>query len=91
LVAKTARRSAAAQPLIVLALPATRRRINSVHAAEEHNLAYFRLKEEVEETCLFAGRRSDLLRRDHGKWRLAGREILLEQNAPLAKNLTLFF
>ena len=44
------------------------------------------------ETYLFAGRRNDLLRRDdNGRWRLARREILLDQNVLLAKNLTVFF
>ncbi|HEX3864035.1 MAG TPA: 3-phenylpropionate/cinnamic acid dioxygenase subunit beta [Stellaceae bacterium] len=43
------------------------------------------------ETYLFAGRRNDLLRRDGSDWRLARREILLDQNVLLAKNLTVFF
>ncbi len=44
------------------------------------------------ETYLFAGRRNDLLRRDDGgRWLLARREILLDQNVLLAKNLTVFF
>lgn len=43
------------------------------------------------ETYLFAGRRNDLLRREDGRWRLARREILLDQNVLLAKNLTVFF
>src|SRR6185312_7775204 len=42
------------------------------------------------ETYLFAGRRNDLLRRESGSWRLARREILLDQNVLLAKNLTVF-
>lgn len=43
------------------------------------------------ETYLFAGRRNDLLRREGDRWRLARREILLDQNVLLAKNLTVFF
>jgi len=43
------------------------------------------------ETYLFAGRRNDLLRRNNGTWLLARREILLDQNVLLAKNLTVFF
>jgi len=43
------------------------------------------------ETYLFVGRRSDLWRREDCGWRLAKREILLEQNVLLAKNLTTFF
>jgi 3-phenylpropionate/cinnamic acid dioxygenase small subunit len=43
------------------------------------------------ETYLFVGRRTDLLRREGDSWRLARREILLDQNVLLAKNLTVFF
>ena len=43
------------------------------------------------ETYIFVGRRSDLWRREDAGWRLAKREILLEQNVLLAKNLTTFF
>jgi 3-phenylpropionate/cinnamic acid dioxygenase small subunit len=43
------------------------------------------------ETYLFAGRRHDLWRRVKDGWRLARREILLDQNVLLAKNLTTFF
>lgn len=44
-----------------------------------------------DETDLFVGRRKDRLRRSVDGWRLTRREILLEQNVLLAKNLTLFF
>jgi 3-phenylpropionate/cinnamic acid dioxygenase small subunit len=43
------------------------------------------------ETAIFVGRRSDLWRREDAGWRLAKREILLEQSVLLAKNLTTFF
>lgn len=43
------------------------------------------------ETYIFVGRRNDLWRRAEVGWRLAKREILLEQNVLLAKNLTTFF
>jgi 3-phenylpropionate/cinnamic acid dioxygenase small subunit len=43
------------------------------------------------ETYLFVGRRIDRLRKIDGGWKLAKREILLEQNVLLAKNLTVFF
>ncbi|MFZ2007299.1 MAG: 3-phenylpropionate/cinnamic acid dioxygenase subunit beta [Stellaceae bacterium] len=43
------------------------------------------------ETYLFVGRRNETWRREDGGWRLAKREILLEQNVLLAKNLTTFF
>lgn len=43
------------------------------------------------ETYIFVGRRNDLWRRGAAGWVLAKREILLEQNVLLAKNLTTFF
>jgi len=43
------------------------------------------------ETYLFAGKRTDLLRRAGPCWQLARREIVLDQNVLLAKNLTVFF
>ena len=44
-----------------------------------------------DEENLFLGRRIDTLRRVDGSWRIARREILLDQNILLAKNLTVFF
>jgi 3-phenylpropionate/cinnamic acid dioxygenase small subunit len=43
------------------------------------------------ETYIFVGRRNDTLRLTDGGWKIARREILLEQNILLAKNLTTFF
>jgi 3-phenylpropionate/cinnamic acid dioxygenase small subunit len=43
------------------------------------------------ETYFFVGRRVDRLRKVGDAWKLARREILLEQNVLLAKNLTVFF
>lgn len=45
------------------------------------------------ETDFFVGRRHDTLRRaaDGNGWRIARRELLLDQNVLLAKNLTLLF
>ena len=43
------------------------------------------------ETYLFVGRRIDRLRKVDAAWKLARREILLEQNVLMAKNLTVFF
>ena len=43
------------------------------------------------ETYTFVGRRNDTLRATQGVWKVAKREILLEQNILLAKNLTMFF
>jgi 3-phenylpropionate/cinnamic acid dioxygenase small subunit len=43
------------------------------------------------ENHTFIGRRTDLLRRVGDSWQIARREMLLEQNVLLAKNLTVFF
>jgi 3-phenylpropionate/cinnamic acid dioxygenase small subunit len=43
------------------------------------------------ETYTFVGRRHDTLRLTDRGWKIASREILLEQNILLAKNLTTFF
>ena len=43
------------------------------------------------ETYLFAGKRTDLLRRAGEGWQVAKREITLDQNVLMAKNLTVFF
>jgi hypothetical protein len=37
------------------------------------------------------GRREDALRRVDGEWRIAQRQVFLDQNVLLAKNLTFFF
>ena len=43
------------------------------------------------ETYTFVGKRNDTLRRTESDWKIARREIILEQNILLAKNLTMFF
>ena len=43
------------------------------------------------ETDFFVGKRNDTLRRDGTSFKIAAREIFLDQNVLLAKNLTLFF
>jgi 3-phenylpropionate/cinnamic acid dioxygenase small subunit len=43
------------------------------------------------ETSLFVGKRLDQLRRDGDRWKLANREITLDQSVLQAKNLTVFF
>jgi 3-phenylpropionate/cinnamic acid dioxygenase small subunit len=43
------------------------------------------------ETYTFVGRRKDVLRRCARDWQIARREIILDQNILLAKNLTIFF
>lgn len=43
------------------------------------------------ETALFVGKRFDRLRRDAGAWKIARREIMLDQSVLQAKNLSVFF
>ena len=43
------------------------------------------------ETYFFVGKRTDVLREEAGEWKLLRREIELDQNVLLAKNLTVFF
>ena len=43
------------------------------------------------ETYTFVGKRTDTLRKTGGSWKIAKREIILDQNILLAKNLTAFF
>jgi 3-phenylpropionate/cinnamic acid dioxygenase small subunit len=44
-----------------------------------------------DETDFFVGKRQDVLRRVDNQWKIARRQILLDQNVLLAKNLTVFF
>lgn len=41
------------------------------------------------ETDFFVGKREDTLRREEGRWKLARRKIILDQNVLLPKNLTI--
>jgi len=43
------------------------------------------------ETYTFVGKRTDLIRKTPDGWKIARREILLDQNVLLAKNLSTFF
>ncbi|MBL4720029.1 MAG: 3-phenylpropionate/cinnamic acid dioxygenase subunit beta [Alphaproteobacteria bacterium] len=43
------------------------------------------------ESYFFVGKRLDRLRKENGMWKNARREIILDQNVLLAKNLTVFF
>ena len=43
------------------------------------------------ETYTFVGKRTDVLRMTDDGWRIARREIILDQNILLAKNLSVFF
>jgi 3-phenylpropionate/cinnamic acid dioxygenase small subunit len=44
-----------------------------------------------DETDILVGKRKDVLRKVDNKWKIARREIYLDQNVLLAKNLTVFF
>jgi 3-phenylpropionate/cinnamic acid dioxygenase small subunit len=43
------------------------------------------------EQFTFVGRRTDILRRSGESWLIARREMILERNVLLAKNLSIFF
>ena len=43
------------------------------------------------ETDILVGKREDALRRVDGRWKIAQRKVILDQNVLLAKNLTFFF
>jgi 3-phenylpropionate/cinnamic acid dioxygenase small subunit len=45
----------------------------------------------VDEESLFVGKRLDTLRREDGRWRIARREIIMDQSLMLSKNFTNFF
>lgn len=44
-----------------------------------------------DEQDIYIGKRLDRLRRDNGHWRITRREVRLDQNVLLAKNLSVFF
>jgi 3-phenylpropionate/cinnamic acid dioxygenase small subunit len=44
-----------------------------------------------DEQNIFVGKRNDTLRRANGSWKIARREIYLDQNVMLSKNLSVFF
>lgn len=43
------------------------------------------------ETDTLVGKREDVLRKVEGRWKIARRKVILDQNVLLAKNLTFFF
>jgi 3-phenylpropionate/cinnamic acid dioxygenase small subunit len=43
------------------------------------------------ETDILVGKRQDILRRLNGRWKIAQRKVILDQNVLQAKNLTFFF
>ncbi len=68
--------------------------VPSCEAAEEVTLRsrFLIYQNRVEtESYFFVGKRTDTLRREQGEWKLLRREIILDQNVLLAKNLTIFF
>jgi len=44
-----------------------------------------------DETDILAGKREDVLRNENGQWKIARRNIFLDQNVLLTKSLTFFF
>jgi 3-phenylpropionate/cinnamic acid dioxygenase small subunit len=44
-----------------------------------------------DETDVLVGKREDILRKENGQWKIARRNIFLDQNVLLAKSLTFFF
>ncbi len=50
----------------------------------------YRNRNEVEQD-FYIGKRNDTLRRESGAWKIARREIFLDQNVMLAKNISIFF
>jgi len=44
-----------------------------------------------DETDILVGKREDVLRRQNGQWKIARRNIFLDQNVLLSKSLTFFF
>src|ERR1043166_1820299 len=44
-----------------------------------------------DETDVLVGKREDVLRKENGQWKIARRNIFLDQNVLLAKSLTFFF
>ncbi len=62
--------------------------------AEEVDVSarFFAYRNRLEtETDILVGKRMDTLRRVEGRWKLARRNVILDQNILLAKNLTIFF
>jgi 3-phenylpropionate/cinnamic acid dioxygenase small subunit len=54
------------------------------------NFLVYRSRAETEQD-FYVGARRDILRRAAGRWRLANRKIILDQNVLLAKNVSIFF
>ena len=68
------------------------RRRRSTTRARSTSLRFLVYQNRVEyETYTFVGKRHDLIRKTDDGWKIARREILLDQNILLAKNLTTFF
>jgi 3-phenylpropionate/cinnamic acid dioxygenase small subunit len=54
------------------------------------NFMVYRSRAETEQD-FYVGARRDVLRRVAGRWKIAGRKIILDQNVLLAKNVSIFF
>jgi len=74
----------------VRVLEATPDAASADHAVVKCRFLVYRNRMESEVDIL-VGKRRDTLRRVEGEWKVARREIVLDQNVLLAKNLTTFF
>jgi len=54
------------------------------------NFIVYRSRAETEQD-FYVGARQDVLRRVDGKWKIAHRKLILDQNVLLAKNVSIFF
>ena len=74
-----------------LALTAVRPDDGEAHEVETRcRFLVYRNRLQTEE-YFYVGKRNDRLRRVDGEWRISRREIYLDQNVLLAKNLSVFF
>jgi 3-phenylpropionate/cinnamic acid dioxygenase small subunit len=74
-----------------LALTAVRPEAGTAEEVESRcRFLVYRNRLETEE-YFYVGKRNDSLRRVDGRWRISRREIYLDQNVLLAKNLSVFF
>ncbi len=69
----------------------TMERANEIQAYTNFLVYRSRLEGLEEEENVFAGRREDVLRREHGEWKIAQRRIIFDGLVLNAQNLSIFF
>ncbi len=74
-----------------LAIQAARPAVGRVLEVETRCRFLVHRNRNQDEATSLIGKRNDTLRREGGEWRIARREIQLDQNVLLAKNLSVFF